>query len=158
MVPYEIAGFDALVRDPKHSIVFNHERHRTLLDRASQIGGDGKLVVNTDGEVRLVSLAEKLLVPALVKLSNLIPGGGIWLNTQRPEWNDANNALAGWGLSVVTVCHLRRYLVFLDRLLAAANANTLTVSAPVAELLAGIHANNRLQPRRHRQGCDRRVM
>ena len=41
-------------------------------------------------------------MPALVKLSNLVPGGGVWLNTQRPEWNDANNALAGWGLSVVT--------------------------------------------------------
>ncbi len=140
MVPYEIAGFDALVRDPKHSITFNQERHRSLLDRTAQIGGDGKLLADANGEVRLVSLAEKLLVPALVKLSNLIPGGGIWLNTQRPEWNDANNALAGWGLSVVTVCHLRRYLVFLDRLFAAAKGITLTVSAPVAELLGGIHA------------------
>jgi hypothetical protein len=39
--------------------------------------------------------------------------GGIWLNTQRPEWNDANNALVGSGLSVVTLAHLRRYLAFL---------------------------------------------
>jgi hypothetical protein len=30
-------------------------------------------------------------------MSNLIPEGGIWMNTQRPEWNDANNALVGNG-------------------------------------------------------------
>ena len=32
------------------------------------------------------------------------------MNTQRPEWNDANNALVGYGLSMVTLAHLRRYL------------------------------------------------
>ena len=31
------------------------------------------------------------------------------MNTQRPEWNDANNALAGFGLSMVTACQLRRH-------------------------------------------------
>ena len=85
---------------------------KQLLSRAKQIGNDGKLRRGKNGDVLLVSLAEKLLVPLLAKLSNFVPGGGIWLNTQRPEWNDANNALAGWGLSVVTVCHLRRYLEF----------------------------------------------
>ena len=64
-----------------------------------------------------VGLLEKLVVPALAKLSNFVPGGGIWLNTQRPEWNDANNALAGPGLSMVTLYHLRRYLRFVDELL-----------------------------------------
>jgi hypothetical protein len=39
----------------------------------------------------------------MTKLSNFIPGGGIWMNTQRPEWNDANNALVGNGISVVTL-------------------------------------------------------
>ena len=38
--------------------------------------------------------------------------GGIWMNTQRPEWNDANNALVGHGLSMVTLCYLRRYVCF----------------------------------------------
>jgi hypothetical protein len=37
----------------------------------------------------------------------------LWLHTQRPEWNDANNALVGNGLSVVTLAHLRRFLRFL---------------------------------------------
>jgi hypothetical protein len=35
-------------------------------------------------------------------MSNFIPEGGIWMNTQRPEWNDANNALVGNGVSMVT--------------------------------------------------------
>lgn len=139
VVPYEIAGFDALVTDPGHSILFNHALHERLLARAAEIGADGKLLAGDAGEPRLVSLAEKLLVPALVKLSNLVPGGGLWLNTQRPEWNDANNALAGWGLSVVTVCHLRRYLVFVDQLLATAE-ETLRFTAPVVELMAALTA------------------
>ena len=63
--------------------------------------------------MRLVTLAEKLLVPLLVKLTNLVPDSGIWLNTQRPEWNDANNALAGWGLSLVTLNAIVRYVGFL---------------------------------------------
>jgi hypothetical protein len=138
LVPYEIGGFDEIARNPKHTIHFNDDLHRRLMKRTDEIGGDAKLVSDARGEVRLVSLAEKLLVPLLVKLSNLIPGGGVWLNTQRPEWNDANNALAGWGLSVVTVCYLRRYLSFLDRLLASAKVETLHLSAPVAELLTSL--------------------
>ena len=134
-VPYEIRGFDELLADPKHSIHFNDELHRELLERARRIGGDGKLVVDGDGEVLRVTLAEKLLVPLLVKLSNLVPGGGIWLNTQRPEWNDANNALAGWGLSVVTVCHMSRYIVFLESLLSAEVPDHLDLTQPVADLL-----------------------
>jgi hypothetical protein len=134
-VPYEIAGFDALTRDPRHSITFNHDLHRALLARAEKLGADGKLITDKEDEVLLVTLAEKLLVPALVKLSNLVPGGGIWLNTQRPEWNDANNALAGWGLSMVTVCYLRRYLAFLDNLFTT---GTIELSLPVAKLLTDI--------------------
>lgn len=134
-VPYEIHGFDDLVTAPRHSIYFNGTFHEQLLERASELGGDGKLLSGDDGEVALVSLCEKLLVPVLVKLQNLIPGGGIWLNTQRPEWNDANNALAGWGLSVVTVCYLRRYLRFLETLFNGSGVETLEISAPVAVLL-----------------------
>ena len=112
-VPYRIGGFDALVADPKHTITFDHERNEALLSSAQELGADGKLVRDADGEVRLVTLAEKLLVPLLVKLTNLVPGSGIWLNTQRPEWNDANNALAGWGLSLVTLNAIARYARFL---------------------------------------------
>ncbi len=131
LVPYEIKGLDDLLRDPRHSIHFNVARHRQLLARAADIGNDGRLYAAANGDALLVSLAEKLLVPLLAKLSNLVPGGGVWLNTQRPEWNDANNALAGWGLSVVTVAYLRRYLTFLARVLGAAD-ETLVLSAAVA--------------------------
>ena len=84
-----------------------------MLAAAEELGADGRLIREDDGEVRLVTLAEKLLVPLLVKLTNLVPGSGIWLNTQRPEWNDANNALAGWGLSLVTLNATVRYATFL---------------------------------------------
>ena len=39
------------------------------------------------------------------------------MNTQRPEWNDANNALVGQGLSRVTLYYMRRYIHFLQGLL-----------------------------------------
>jgi hypothetical protein len=136
-VPYEIRSFVELARDPRQSIHFNDDRHQQLLTRAKEIGNDGKLLTGKDGEVLLVSLAEKLLVPLLAKLSNLVPGGGIWLNTQRPEWNDANNALAGWGLSVVTVAHLRRYLIFLDRIFAVAG-DPVHLSTSVADFADGL--------------------
>lgn len=139
-LPYTIAGFDDLLRDPRRSIRFEREQHASLLRRMADIGGDGALVAGADGEPRLVSFLEKLIVPMLVKLTNLVPGGGIWLNTQRPEWNDANNALAGWGLSVVTVCHLRRYLAFVEGLLSEAGVESFALTEPVADLMDGLHA------------------
>lgn len=137
-VPYEILGFDDLVRDPKHSIRFDAERHRELVARAEKIGGDGRLLTDASGAIVRVNLAEKLLIPLLVKLGNLVPGGGIWLNTQRPEWNDANNALAGWGLSVVTVCHMRRHVVLLKDLFASETIGEVELTRPVAQLLREI--------------------
>jgi hypothetical protein len=131
-VPYEIKSFAELLRDPRHSIHFNSELHKKLLSRAKEIGNDGKLQAGKNSDVLLVSLAEKLLVPLLAKLSNFVPGGGIWLNTQRPEWNDANNALAGWGLSVVTVAYLRRYLNFLEQIFAATD-DSVHLSAAVVQ-------------------------
>ncbi|HWP40122.1 MAG TPA: hypothetical protein VNL70_04305, partial [Tepidisphaeraceae bacterium] len=86
-------------------------------------------------DVLHVTLLEKLLVPLLAKLGGLVPGGGIWLNTQRPEWNDANNALAGYGLSVVTTCHLRRYVSFLLELLRPLAGQSVPISAEVVDWL-----------------------
>ena len=68
--------------------------------------------LTNNGGVLQATLVEKLLTLLLAKLTNFVPEGGIWMNTQRPEWNDANNALVGKGLSVVTLCYLRRYIVF----------------------------------------------
>jgi len=138
VVPYEIRNFEELARDPGDSIRFDEALHRSLMQRAEKIGNDGKLLADDQGEVALSSLAEKLLVPLLAKLSNLVPDGGIWMNTQRPDWNDANNALVGWGLSMVTVYQMRQYLQFVDELFAAGAADSYEVSTAVAEFAAEI--------------------
>ncbi|NIM63936.1 MAG: hypothetical protein GTO30_20500, partial [Acidobacteria bacterium] len=78
-----------------------------IAERVAALGADGRLATLGDGSIHRVNLLEKLLVSALARIGNLVPGGGIWMNTQRPEWNDANNALVGYGLSMVTLCYLR---------------------------------------------------
>jgi hypothetical protein len=149
-VPYRIVGLEAMLADPRSTIRFDATLHRRLLEEAGEIGADAKLVADPSGEVLLVTLAEKLLLPLLVKLTNFVPDGGAWLNTQRPEWNDANNALAGWGLSMVTVAHARRYLRFCQRIFAPADglepaesqapSTSLELSEPVAVLLERLTA------------------
>lgn len=139
-VPYRLCGWEEMLADPRHTVRFDGERHAELMRRKADIGSDGLLRRGTDGELCRVTLAEKLLLPAAVKLANLVPGGGIWMNTQRPEWNDANNALAGCGLSVVTAGYLLRYLAFVEKLLAGHPANTLKISAPLAELIGSLDA------------------
>lgn len=112
-VPYRIKPYDRLRHDPKETVEFDVERENAVRQRVGKVGSDGRLVHEASGRVLQVNLTEKLLVAILTKLSNFIPEAGIWLNTQRPEWNDANNALVGNGVSVVTLCHLRRTLAFL---------------------------------------------
>src|SRR5450830_1356151 len=137
-VPYRIAGLDATLAEPYSTITFDMAMHRRLVAGATEVGADAKLIADSNGDVLLVSLAEKLLLPLLVKLTNFVPDGGTWLNTQRPEWNDANNALAGWGLSMVTVAHARRYLRFCERVFAG--SEPLEISDPVAVLLERLTA------------------
>ena len=116
-MPYKIKGFDELLADPYDTILFDFELDEIVSRRVSEVGADGRLVWVGES-VYQVNLLEKLLVTVLSKLTNFVPGGGIWMNTQRPEWNDANNALVGTGISVVTLCYLHRFLVVLDQLLA----------------------------------------
>jgi hypothetical protein len=115
-VPYRIAPYDEMIVDPKSTITFDDAAAARVAARVDAIGSDGTMLVGADGEIVLVSLFEKLIVSALAKLSNFVPGAGIWMNTQRPEWNDANNALVGYGTSMVTLFHLRRYLDHVRRL------------------------------------------
>jgi hypothetical protein len=117
-VPYRIRSFYALLEDPKSTVDYDQDLAERIAERVARIGADGKLVLDADGEVYHVTLLEKLLVPLLAKLGNLVVGGGIWMNTQRPEWNDANNAMVGVGLSMVTLYYMRRYVRFLQDLLA----------------------------------------
>ncbi len=138
-VPYRIAPFRSLLEDPRTTLTFDEALHASLLARAHEQGMDGKLMLDESGDVLRVSLLEKLLVPLLAKLTNLVPGGGIWMNTQRPEWNDANNALAGWGISVVTVAAIHSHLRFLAAVLPG--AGDAPVSASVARLLDQVSAS-----------------
>ncbi|WP_367874462.1 hypothetical protein [Luteolibacter sp. Populi] len=132
-VPYRLCGWDELLEDPRHTVRFDRGRHDELMRRKEEGGSDGVLLRDAAGELCRATLAEKLLLPAVVKLANLVPGGGIWMNTQRPEWNDANNALAGCGLSVVTAGYLLRYLEFLERHLAG--SGSLRIAASLAGLM-----------------------
>ncbi len=111
-VPYRIKPYADLLKDPYNTIDFDWDLERQVEARVKEWGTDGKLVLTKDGQVLKAPLAEKLLTLLLAKLSNLVPEGGVWMNTQRPEWNDANNALVGKGLSVVTLCYLRRFIAF----------------------------------------------
>ena len=133
-VPYRIKPLQDLLNDPKNTVVFDDALAKQIEERVNAFGADGKLVLDDDGNVHLVNLLEKLLVPLLAKLGNLVIDGGIWLNTQRPEWNDANNALVGQGLSMVTLYYMRRYLSFLQELLND-ETETFSMSAEVADWL-----------------------
>ncbi len=135
-VPYRIRPFRALLEDPKTTVDYANEVADDIEARLEQVGADAKLILDDKGEVVQVTLLEKLLVPLLAKLGNLVVDGGIWMNTQRPEWNDANNALVGQGLSMVTLYHLRRYVHFMHGLLAS-ESSAATLCAPVADWLRG---------------------
>ncbi len=120
-VPYRIKPFEALLENAKNTVDYDVVLADKIQQRVARMGADGKLVLDQNDEVYLVNLFEKLLVPLLSKLGNFVIDGGIWLNTQRPEWNDANNALVGQGLSMVTLYYLRRYVSFMQQLLAGEN-------------------------------------
>ncbi|MBC7494428.1 MAG: hypothetical protein H7221_05415 [Flavobacterium sp.] len=74
-------------------------------------------------------------------MSNFIPEGGIWLNTQRPEWNDANNALVGNGVSMVTLYYLRRFLSFFKLILEKSAHDTIKISNEMVEFYHTIREN-----------------
>jgi len=145
-VPYRIRPYEAMLANPRDTIVFDQNAHAQAMEQVANLGADGKLLMGLHGPVR-ANFTEKLLVVALSKLSNFIPGAGIWMNTQRPEWNDANNALVGYGVSMVTLCYLRRYLAFCQELFQGAGEGSMEVSIEVAELFRGISATlNRSTP------------
>jgi hypothetical protein len=132
-VPYRIKPYSALLKDPRNTIDFDAALDREIRQRAEAMGADGKALPGADGAPYRVNLAEKLLVLVLARLFNYIPEAGLWMNTQRPEWNDANNALVGSGVSMVTLCFLRRFLSFCHRVFDAAGAPSIEVSTEVAE-------------------------
>tara|TARA_S200000501_G_scaffold378864_1_gene444331 strand:+ start:829 stop:4248 length:3420 start_codon:yes stop_codon:yes gene_type:complete len=138
-VPYEIKNINELINDPKQTINFNFEKNENINHLVKKYGTDAKYIMNGDNEVYHVNLCEKLLVIILAKISNFIPGGGIWLNTQRPEWNDANNALVGYGISMVTTYYLRRFLIYFKSLISESEKTNFIISKEVLDWFNGTH-------------------
>ncbi len=131
-VPYRIKTYQEILLNPKDTIRFDTSLNNQIKKEMAVKGIDAALLKDADGKTVKVSLLEKLLVSLLAKLSNFIPDGGIWMNTQRPEWNDANNALVGGGLSVVTLCYLHRALLFYRDIVAASPTAAFTLSREVS--------------------------
>lgn len=134
-VPYVLDSWEEMLEDPRHTVEFDQARHEHLMSLKREMGGDGLLLRNDSGTLVKASLMEKLLIPALAKLGQMIPDGGIWMSNQKPEWNDANNALAGTGLSVVTSAYLLRYFKFLARLIEGAEETSYPVSLALLSLV-----------------------
>ncbi len=130
-IPYRIRNFPRIVANPKETIDFDFDKNESINNKVTQLGSDGKLVLCNDGQVYHVNLIEKFLVLLLAKICNLVPGSGIWLNTQRPEWNDANNALVGFGTSMVTVYYMKRFLLFFHSVLKEENSKNIDISIEV---------------------------
>lgn len=137
-VPYNIKSYKEILKNPKDTIEFNHEWDAKINQRRKENGADGALLRDNNNEIYHVNLIEKLLATILAKMSNFIPEAGIWMNTQRPEWNDANNALVGNGVSMVTLNYLRRFLKFFQQLLDNSNLETIKISNEMVEFYHAI--------------------
>ena len=133
-LPYRLKSYKEIYEAPRNSMIFDYEQDKKLKTLEKEYGTDARLVLEKDGSVQLTTMATKLVQLILAKVLNHIPESGIWLNTQRPEWNDANNALAGFGTSVVTMCYLERMLNFLVELFEN-SGSAVPVSKNVAETL-----------------------
>ncbi|MFN7436196.1 MAG: hypothetical protein ACK5SJ_07115 [Bacteroidota bacterium] len=127
-VPYKIKPYEQTLNNPKDTIDFDHRLDRSIEERWRDLGADAALLQNVSGAIHHVNFIEKVLALVLAKMSNFIPEGGIWMNTQRPEWNDANNALVGNGVSMVTLCYLRRFFSFLTQVIDESTTREVMVS------------------------------
>ena len=132
-VPYRIRPYREILNNVRETIVFDTVKQKAIMRRLPEVGSDAKLLWNAAGLHR-VTLLEKLLVALLGKLGNFVPGAGIWLNTGRPEWNDANNALVGYGVSMVTLYYVERFLEVLAEL-SVGLSERVTLSSDVATWL-----------------------
>lgn len=139
-VPYKIKKYEDILKNAKDTIGFDEELDAQIRKKREQLGSDAALLVDQHDHIYTVNFIEKILATVLSKLSNFIPGGGIWMNTQRPEWNDANNALVGNGVSMVTLYYLRRFLVFFEKLIEQTNDERVALSNELIIFFKKIHA------------------
>ena len=131
-VPYIIKSYEDTLINPKDTIDFDYELDEKIHQKKEELGVDGALLRDENFFIYKVNLIEKLLATVLAKVSNFIPEGGIWLNTQRPEWNDANNALVGNGVSMVTLNYLNRFLNFFEKVVSKSKTEQVEISLELA--------------------------
>ena len=131
-MPYKIKSYQETLKNPKDTIDFDYELNDKINTQKHQFGADGALLRDKYDAIHKVNLIEKLLTTVLAKVSNFIPEGGIWLNTQRPEWNDANNALVGNGVSMVTLYYLRRFINFFETIVNQSTDDYYHISTELA--------------------------
>ena len=132
-VPYKIKSYSDTLKNPKDTIDFDFDLDYIINERRSSLGVDGALLQNAKDTIYTVNFIEKILATVLAKVSNFIPEAGIWLNTQRPEWNDANNALVGNGVSMVTLYYLRRFLNFFGDIISKSSTKETQISKELQE-------------------------
>ena len=137
-VPYKIKSYQDILKNPKDTIDFDFELDEIISKRREKQGVDGALLRDTTGIIHNVNFIEKILATVLAKVSNFIPEAGIWLNTQRPEWNDANNALVGNGVSMVTLYYLRRFLKFFGTTLENSSLTETKVSKELHSFFSSV--------------------
>ncbi|AUC81768.1 hypothetical protein [Lacinutrix sp. Bg11-31] len=137
-VPYKIKPYKDLLKNPKDTIVFDDALDYKIHEEREQLGADGALLRDENRFIIKANFVEKILATSLAKLSNFIPEGGIWMNTQRPEWNDANNALVGNGVSMVTLYYLRRFFDFFEDLLAKTNVVEVEISNEIFDFFNSV--------------------
>ncbi|MGI9532412.1 hypothetical protein [Lutimonas sp.] len=137
-VPYRIKSYEDILKNPKDTIDFDHEADERIAQKRLELGADGALLRDENFFIYKVNLIEKLLATVLAKISNFIPEGGIWMNTQRPEWNDANNALVGNGVSMVTLYYLRRFLHFFEGIIEKMDEQSIEVSVELSQFFSRV--------------------
>ena len=132
-VPYKIKSYQEILKNPKDTIEFDYSNEEKIHQKRDELGVDGALLRDENYFICKVNFIEKILATVLAKMSNFIPEGGIWMNTQRPEWNDANNALVGNGVSMVTLYYLRRFLNFFEKVIEKSDIENTKISREVIQ-------------------------
>jgi hypothetical protein len=140
-VPYTIKSYQEILKNPKDTIAYNYDWESNIKQQRAILGADGALLQTDHDAIYHVNFIEKILATVLSKMSNFIPEAGIWMNTQRPEWNDANNALVGNGVSMVTLYYLHRFLKFFQELLHASTTENIKISNEMVEFYHAVREN-----------------
>ena len=137
-VPYKIKSYKEILKNSKDTIDFDFALDAVIATKKQELGVDGALLRDRNFFIYKVNLIEKLLATVLAKISNFIPEGGIWLNTQRPEWNDANNALVGNGVSMVTLNYLNRFINFFEKVVIKSTTEQVLISKELVEFFNSV--------------------